>query len=266
VGVDVDRYLERIGYGGWARPDLLTLAALQRAHLTAVPFENLDVYYRRGVEVGVDWALDKVLDRERGGWCFELNTAFAELLRAIGFEVGIRAAEVMWGRPAPESPDHMTIEVLIEGRSWLVDVGFGDAMCRPLALDVEDAQDGESRPYRIRHDDEGFVVLEAPREGGLVGADTTDHEWVPQYRFLRTEVDLSVFEPASHRLQHTEGLHWTQTRFATRLFPGGRVTLLHDRLKLTRDTGVDEVPVDEDRWHGELEAWFGIGGFNQVER
>lgn len=253
--VDVDRYLERIGYGGWVRPDLPTLAALQRAHLTTVPFENLDVYYRTGVEVGADWALDKVVDRRRGGWCFELNTAFAELLEAIGFDVGRRAAEVMWGRPQPDSPDHLTLEVKLDCRSWLVDVGFGDAFCRPLALDDPDPQDGESRPYRVRHVD-GFTVLEGE----------TDGEWADQYRFRPVDVELSVFEPASQRLQHTEGLYWTQTRFATRLFAGGRVTLLHDRLKLTRDHGVSEEPVDEDRWHTELESWFGISGFAPVKR
>ena len=253
--VDVDRYLERIGYGGWVRSDLATLAALQRAHLTNVPFENLDVYYGAGVEVGADWALDKVVRRRRGGWCFELNTAFAELLRAIGFDVGLRGAEVMWGRPQPDSPDHMTLEVKLDGRSWLVDVGFGDAFCRPLALDDPDPQDGESRPYRVR-DVDGYVVLDSE----------TDGEWTSDYRFRPIDVDLSVFEPASQRLQHTAGLHWTETRFATRLFPGGRVALLHDRLKLTRGSEITEDPVDEARWHAELETWFGISGFTPVPR
>lgn len=256
AAVDVERYLERIGYGGWVRPDLATLAALQRAHLTTVPFENLDVYYRTGVEVGADWALDKVLERGRGGWCFELNTAFAELLRAIGFDVAFRAAEVLFSGQPPETPDHLVLQVTIDDRPWIVDVGFGDASCRPLALDVEDSQDGESRRYRFRHDD-GFVVLDAQ----------ADDEWNRQYRFRAADVDLDVFEPASARLQHTEGLHWTETRFATRLFAGGRVTLLHDRLKFDRHTaGVTEEPVDEDRWHVELERWFDMRGFAPVDR
>jgi len=254
VSVDVERYLERIGYGGWVSPDLATLAALQRAHLSAVPFENLDVYYRTGVEIGPDWALAKVLGG-RGGWCFELNTAFAELLGAIGFDVSLRAAEVLFsGRPA-ETPDHLTLEVAIDGRPWLVDVGFGDSFCRPLALDREDPQDGESRPYRVCRD-EGFVVLEAEADG----------EWGRQYRFRPVAVELEIFEPASNRLQHTKGLHWTETRFATRLFPGGRVTLMHDRLKFDRATGVVEESVDEDRWHIELDRWFGMGGFAPVDR
>lgn len=254
--VDVDRYLERIGYGGWVRPDLPTLAALQRAHLTTVPFENLDVYYRTGVEIGVDWALDKVVDRRRGGWCFELNTAFATLLEAIGFDVAWRAAEVLLdSREPPESPTHLALEVTIDDRRWLVDVGFGDAFCRPLALDDEGPQDGESRPYRLGRAD-GFVVLDAQIDGA----------WEPQYRYRPVDIELQELEPASIRLQTTEGLHWTQTRFATRLFPGGRVTLLHDRLKFVRDEGVTEELVDEHRWHDELERWFGLMGFPAVDR
>ncbi len=253
--VDVDRYLRRINYGGWVRPDLTTLAALQRAHLATVPFENLDVYYRTGVSIGADWALDKVLNRRRGGWCFELNTAFAELLTAVGFDVELRAAEVLLRDHTPDTPDHLTLEVTVDESRWLVDVGFGDAFCRPLALDSDDAQHGESRPYRVGHDD-GFVVLEAESDG----------EWTAQYRFRPVEVGLDVFEPASERLQNTEGLHWTETRFATRLFPGGRVTLLHDRLKFTRADGGQEEIVDEDRWHAELEEWFDMSGFPPVER
>ena len=255
ASVDVERYLERIGYGGWVRPDLATLAALQRAHLTTVPFENLDVYYRTGVEVGADWALDKVLERGRGGWCFELNTAFAELLRAIGFEVALRAAEVLFSGQPPETPDHLVLQVSADDRPWLVDVGFGDAFCRPLALDVEAVQNGESRPYRVRRDDD-FVLLETQDDG----------DWRRQYRFGPVDVELDVFEPASARLQNTEGLHWTETRFATRLFPGGRVTLLHDRLKFTREVGVVEELVDEDRWHVELDRWFDMRGFAPVDR
>jgi len=253
--VDVEKYLSRINYGGWVRPDLATLAALQRAHLAAVAFENLDVYYRTGVEVGADWALDKVVGRGRGGWCFELNTAFSELLRAVGFDVSLRAADVLFGDEPPETPDHLTLQVTVDDRPWLVDVGFGDAFCRPLALDVSDAQDGESRPYRIRTDD-GHVLLEAESDG----------EWSSHYRFRPVDIELDIFEPASARLQHTQGLHWTETRFATRLFAGGRVTLMHDRLKFTRATGVDEQPVDEDRWHVELERWFAMGGFPAIDR
>jgi N-hydroxyarylamine O-acetyltransferase len=253
--VDVERYLERIGYGGWVRSDLATLAALQRAHLTTVPFENLDVYYRTGVEVGADWALDKVLERGRGGWCFELNTAFAELLRAIGFEVALRAADVLFSGQPPETPDHLVLQVSADDRPWLVDVGFGDSFCRPLALDVEAVQDGESRPYRVRRDDD-FVFLETQDDG----------DWRRQYRFRPVDVELDVFEPASARLQSTEGLHWTETRFATRLFSGGRVTLLHDRLKFTREAGVVEELVDEARWHIELDRWFDMRGFASVDR
>ena len=254
--VDVERYLSRINYGGWVRPDLETLAALQRAHLSSVAFENLDVYYRTGVEVGADWALDKVVGRGRGGWCFELNTAFSELLTALGFDVSRRAAEVLFGGDPPESPDHLTLQVTIDDRPWLVDVGFGDAFCRPLALDVEGSQDGESRPYRISHTDDGYVLLEAVNDG----------EWVTQFRYRPVDIELDIFEPASTRLQQTEGLHWTETRFATRLFAGGRITLMHDRLKFARADGVTEEPVDENRWHVELDQWFGMGGFPAVDR
>ena len=78
--MDVDAYLDRIGIPGPIAPDLDNLERLQRAHLTAVPFENLDVYARRTVRTDDDWSVSKVVGAGRGGWCFELNGAFATLL------------------------------------------------------------------------------------------------------------------------------------------------------------------------------------------
>ena len=81
------RYLDRIGLSEAPPVDVDGLEILQRAHLTEVPFENLDVHAGRGVGTGLGWSLPKIVDRRRGGWCFELNGAFSGLLRDLGFEV-----------------------------------------------------------------------------------------------------------------------------------------------------------------------------------
>src|SRR5690606_39084460 len=86
---DAARYLERIGYAGPLEPTYDVLHALQVAHMIHVPFENLDVYHRRGVEVGVDHSFHKIVERRRGGWCFEVNGGFAALLSAVGFDVDL---------------------------------------------------------------------------------------------------------------------------------------------------------------------------------
>ena len=105
-----DRYLERIGFDGPIRHDVTTVEALQRAHLTAVPFENLDVYHRRGVATGIDWSVPKIVERGRGGWCYELNGAFSALLESLGFTVTRLGATVLLDdstNPSGTDPDHL---------------------------------------------------------------------------------------------------------------------------------------------------------------
>ena len=245
--VDTDAYLKRLGVSGPIEPDLDNLELLQRSHLTMVPFENLDVYARRHVRTDDNWTLAKVVDRRRGGWCFELNGAFASLLTELGYEVRRLAATVLMAGSNAPMPTHFTIEVNLD-RPYLVDVGFGDSFIRPLPLDHEGPHDGGTGDY-------SFLT-----EGGettLVYRDE-DANALPQYRFDRTPHAPSDFEAASVYLQTTPGLQWTQSRFATRLLDGGpdRVTLLTDRIKFRRDGVWEEHPVDPEDWDRLLYDWF----------
>jgi N-hydroxyarylamine O-acetyltransferase len=72
-GMDLQAYFDRIGFAGPARPDLATLRAIHRAHLLAVPYENLDVQLGRPVTLDPAHAFDKIVRRRRGGWCYEMK-------------------------------------------------------------------------------------------------------------------------------------------------------------------------------------------------
>src|SRR5215213_9521921 len=127
VCMDVDAYLERIGYRGPPAPTAETLRRLHVAHLLAVPFENLSIHAGEPVVLDDESLFDKVVARRRGGFCYELNGLFAALLRALGFEVEMLSAAVRGsaGKFGPEF-DHMTLLVKL-GERWLADVGFGDS-------------------------------------------------------------------------------------------------------------------------------------------
>ncbi|MEA2002785.1 MAG: arylamine N-acetyltransferase [Actinomycetota bacterium] len=238
-------YLARIGLTDTPTLDLNGLGTLQRAHLTTVPFENLDVYARRGVATTLDWSVPKIVARGRGGWCFELNGAFSSLLRDLGFEVRLLPAAVLLP-PASNELSHLTLEVKLD-RPYLVDVGFGDSFIKPLRIDLDEPQDGGSGQ---------FVVTS---EGTLFEVDD-EGELNPQYRFQRSEWELADFNAASARLQTAPGLHWTELPFATRLLDGGpdRVTLLKDRIKFRRDGQWHQEQVATEDWDSELNRWFGM--------
>ncbi len=80
-------YLDRIAYTGPLVPNPEVLRNLHRAHLLSVPFENLDIALGREIVCDESAFVRKIVERRRGGFCYELNGAFAALLRAIGFQV-----------------------------------------------------------------------------------------------------------------------------------------------------------------------------------
>ena len=246
--MNVEAYLARIGLTGPIDPDLEGLERLQRAHLSTVPFENLDVFARRGVGTDDAVTVDKVVARRRGGWCFELNGAFATLLTALGYDVKRYAATVL-SPPISPIPTHLTLQVTLD-RPYLVDVGFGDSFIRPLPLDEPGPHDGGSGRFTFQFG-EGITTLLHLDEEGMS---------TPQFRFASVPLRPSDFEEASTHLQTAPGLRWTQARFATRLIDGGpdRVTLLEDLIKFRRDGVWVEHPVTAETWPDVLAEWFDL--------
>lgn len=128
-------YFERVGFRDVARPDLPTLRGLLRAHVLAVPFENLDVQLGRPLTTDVGAAFEKIVDRRRGGWCYEQNGLFGWALAEIGFDVTRVAAAVMRAdRGAASEANHLALLVRIPGSddTWLADVGFGGSLLEPI--------------------------------------------------------------------------------------------------------------------------------------
>lgn len=242
------QYLARIGLSEPPPMDVDGLETLQRAHLTAVPFENLDVYAKRGVRTDLDWSLPKIVERNRGGWCFELNGAFSGLLTALGFKVKRLGATVLLP-PVSSEASHLTLEVTLDA-PYLVDVGFGDSFIKPLRLDLDAPQDGGSGEFVIKDDGRHRKLSRVEADGSLRGL----------YRFGRTEWAMEDFDVVSERLQTESGLFWTESRFATRLLDGGpdRVTLLTDRIKFLRNGEWREEPVAADMWAKALGRWFDL--------
>ncbi|PYX42331.1 MAG: acetyltransferase, partial [Acidobacteria bacterium] len=125
--LDSKAYLARINYTGPTTPTAETLRALHLAHLYAVPFENLDIALKRPITCDQQRFLHKIVELHRGGFCYELNGAFAALLRELGFPTTLLSARVARedGSASPEF-DHMTLRVDLD-EPWLADVGFGDS-------------------------------------------------------------------------------------------------------------------------------------------
>src|SRR5688572_26521258 len=69
----LQHYFARVGFRGGGDASLHTLRALHRAHLLAIPYENLDIHLGRRLTLEPEAIFDKLVDERRGGWCFEMN-------------------------------------------------------------------------------------------------------------------------------------------------------------------------------------------------
>jgi len=232
TGVDIDRYLSRIAYTGDRRPSLATLVALQRAHLEAVPFENLHVLARRPLALEEPALFAKVVEGRRGGICYELNGLFAALLRALGFAPDLVSATVCrpdgtWTAPF----DHLALVVPIAGQRWLTDVGFGRGFGAPIAL-----PDGTVDDYRLTPAGDEFVLALREPQGGAA--------WTPQYRFADRAHPFAAFHDRARWHQTAPEAPFTQTLVCTLAQPGGRVTLSGDTLTRTLAGTKTVTPVE----------------------
>lgn len=151
--MDLQAYFTRTGQEQPTTADRATLTALMQAHLAAFPFENLDVQLGRPVSIDRQAIFDKLVKRRRGGWCFELNGLFGGVLEALGYDVRRISAGVMRHLLGEGSlGNHLALLVRLEGRPWLVDVGFGGTQAAPLPFEAGAAR---FAPYDValRHVD-----------------------------------------------------------------------------------------------------------------
>jgi N-hydroxyarylamine O-acetyltransferase len=228
--LDVPAYLARIGYSGPTTATADTLRGIHRAHMLNVPFENLDIALGRKIVCEEESFIRKIVDRNRGGFCYEINGAFAALLRALGFNVTLLSARVPCedGSDGPEF-DHLTLRVDLE-EPWLADVGFGDCFLEPLRLAVGEEQREGSRTFVITPEKESYHL------------DRTDPDAVRQrqYSFTLTPRRLEDFAAMCHYHQTSPQSPFTRKRVCSKATADGRITLAEDKLIVTHNGNREE--------------------------
>jgi N-hydroxyarylamine O-acetyltransferase len=247
--LDVPSYLERIAYTGPTSPTADTLRALHHAHLLAVPFENLDIALGRKIILYEDELIRKVVEWRRGGFCYELNGAFAALLRAMGFQVTLLSARVA-GDTGGEGPefDHLTLRVDLD-EPWLADVGFGESFLEPLRLEAGREQVDPAGRFRVTQIADRMQLEKAEPDG----------RWTRQYSFALEPRHLEDFAGMCHYHQTSPESHFTQNSICTRATANGRVTLSGMKLIVTRSGNREARVLNSERERTDvLRSEFGI--------
>ncbi len=228
----VRRYLDRIGAPEPGAPTADLLRELHLRHLRAVPFENLSIHLGEPIVLDEDALAGKIVDRHRGGFCYELNGLFASLLRALGFPVALLSARVFTPQGGLTHPfDHLVVRVDLDDR-YLVDVGFGAHASYPLRLDWPEPQPDPGGE---------FLVVDGPDGDVDVLKDGT-----PQYRAEARPRTLADFGPTCWWQQTSPDSHFTRSLTCSRQTPEGRVTLSGNRLITTTAGERTETALDGD--------------------
>lgn len=221
--MDAAKYLKRIGYAGPVEPTVDCLRKLHISHLRTVPFENLDINLERPIVLNDESLYEKIVERRRGGFCYELNGLFARLLTELGFTVTKLTAGVanQQGEFGPYF-DHMALRVEL-ARPWLVDVGFGDSFLEPLLLDEQGEQADQTGVYRIDHYSDHLILMRR----------VEDREWKAEYRFLPQSYQYEDYLEMCQYHQTSPESPFTRGRLCSIATEEGRITLRDMRLITT---------------------------------
>jgi N-hydroxyarylamine O-acetyltransferase len=238
-------YLDRIGVREPTRPDLPTLRALHRAHLLAIPYENLDIHLGRRLSLDVPRIFDKLVGERRGGWCFEMNGLFAWALREVGFDVRLLAGTVNRAlRGDAAHGNHLVMCVQLDG-PYLADVGFGNGFLEPLPL-------GEGR-YR-----QGHLSYSLAREGERWQFDNHEQGGAG-YDFTLAPHRLADFAGQCDELQTAPTSSFVRTAVCHRFTPDGIVSLRGAVLSIAGAAGATTHTVTgADEYVALLEEQFGL--------
>jgi N-hydroxyarylamine O-acetyltransferase len=250
LSLDLDAYLARIGHRGSVEPTLATLRALHFAHVTHIPFENLDILLGRAIRIDLESLQEKLVGAGRGGYCFEQNTLFAGVLREIGFDVTLLAARVRFGTTRVLPRTHMVLKVQTEGADWLADVGFGAAgLLHPVRFGDTKEVRQFAWTYRLARSG-GHWVLQSLRE----------RAWSDLYAFT-LEPQLAVdFEVANHYVSTHPQSRFVRALTVQQVTPEERRTLVDRELAIERSSGTERrvLPDDDEAFLVLLAAVFGL--------
>ncbi len=246
-----EKYLPRIGIEQIDFvPDLENLKHLQRQHLLNIPFENLDIHWKKPINLKSESVYRKIVENKRGGFCYELNGLFFELLQKLGYESKRISARVNDGKGnfGPEF-DHLAIITRIEGEDYLVDVGFGDFFAEPIKFVLDEEQTDANGTFLIkRFDEEYFEVVKR-----------NDESFISQYIFTLRERSLSEFEEMCLFHQTSPDSHFTQNKVCSLMRVDGRKTLTNKRFITTQVNQKEEIAINSEKEFVEiLKREFGL--------
>ena len=240
-GFTKEAYLQRIRFRGTIKPDLTTLIDLHESHVYAVPFENLDVQNKVLIQLELGHLFNKVVNRRRGGFCYELNYLFYELLREIGFEVNMISASTYEDGTFGPAFDHLALVIHLDDQLWLADVGYGDLFVRPLPIDTSKTHFDGRHHFRFEQQNSGAFILSMSSD---------QVSFSKKYLLKLDACNITDFHAQCEFKQHHPASYFVRNRVVTLPTMGGRKTIFNGKLIINERGERMETPI-----RGEAHLW-----------
>lgn len=218
--MNLPSYLARINLPSPPTPDLAGLTTLHRAHLLAVPFENLEVQLGRTVGTALPAIFEKIVGRRRGGWCYEMNGVFGWALGELGFRVTRLSGAVMRSAlGAVQEGNHLVLRVDLDEGPVFADVGFGSGPIAPFAP-REGAFESHGFSYSLSRADGDWWRMAEHRGGSTFCYDVR----------LAPAADEALLARQCAELQVSPASPFVQNLVVQRHLPGGGLAILRGRV------------------------------------
>lgn len=232
--MNIEKFFKRIGFTRTPKVDYYTLAELQTKFLLSVPFENLDMHYGDGVAFGIEAAYDKIVERNRGGYCYECNSLMYAMLCELGFRVDLYSGRMTIDGPM-DGPEfgHMFLKVTID-RDYLVDVGNGQSFRTPLY------EDGSNEAWIP----EGFTFRVGPHiDGRTVYSRSKDTRWNSRFNYDPIARDINQFLCGREYHHTSPDSPFPKGPLATLATPHGRIFVTPKHFVELRHGEKQEIPL-----------------------
>ncbi|WES98473.1 arylamine N-acetyltransferase [Chryseobacterium arthrosphaerae] len=233
--LELKNYLKRIGLSERVTGNLETLKKLTQLHPKHITFENIDSFTRTVPSIKTEDIFDKLVSEKRGGYCYEQNSLFKDVLQTLGFHVRMHLARVLWSSKdgSETARTHMLLTTEIKGEKYLVDVGFGSmTLTAPIRFNTEPLNSEQETPngrFRLVHIDSNFYRL-----------DVFNKEWLPIYKFSLEEVQLTDIDMANWYVATGPSSMFNKFLMITRVDENARYALFNKEFVIRYNIGKKE--------------------------
>ncbi|WP_375559952.1 arylamine N-acetyltransferase [Bernardetia sp. OM2101] len=236
----LDNYLRRIDYRQTPKNNLQTLNELHKKHVFAIPFEDLDIHLKKPLKIDLDSLYEKIIVEKRGGFCYELNFLFYNLLKEIGFDCHIVSASMYDKRENLAGQfDHLAIIVKLE-ENWLVDVGYGNLFTEPMKIP------SKIDNYVYKDRDAIYKIIQVNKSNYILSESRKGYKFKKIYTFETISRKIEEFYEQINFKQYSEDSYFVKNRICTLPTEEGRITLFNNKFIKTIGEEKQERTIQND--------------------